>query len=57
MKIVKVRGFENTEFEGACKKLKIIRIIFKDTNWIKIEYKIPHGHKKYTMFLREGDIQ
>jgi len=56
MKIIKVKGFEGTEFERHALTVKIINVIETAGSWIKVYYKVPRGRKVYSMFLQKGDI-
>ena len=56
MKIIKVQGFEGTQFEEKAKQCIVTRIIKEVNNWVTIGYKVPGGRKEYQMHLRSGDV-
>jgi len=57
MKIVRVLGFESTEFEREMKKCKVIGIFEKANGWIHVLYKRPYSRKEHKIWLQEGDVQ
>ena len=58
MKIVKITGFEGSEYEARVKRITIIKAEPPDKyGWTEITYKVPHGRRLYTMAVMEKDLE